>query len=48
MKRKPRKYRNKLTLYPMTFEQVVSRVLAYKPPKKNKRKKKVTKKPVLK
>jgi len=33
MKRKPRKYQSKLTFYPMTFEQVVDRVLKYKPPK---------------
>jgi hypothetical protein len=37
MKRKPRKYQSKLTLYPMTFEQVVDRVLAYRPPKKKKK-----------
>jgi hypothetical protein len=48
MKRKPRKYQNKLILYPTTFEQVADRVLAYRPPKRNRRKKKVTKKIVLK
>jgi hypothetical protein len=37
MKRKPRKYQNKLTLYPMTFDEVVSKVLAYKPSKKKKK-----------
>lgn len=40
MKRKPRKYQSKLTLYPMTFEQVVDTVLRYKPPKNKKTKRK--------
>jgi hypothetical protein len=42
MKRKPRKYQSKLTLYPMTFEQIVNTVLVYKP-KKTKAKKAKTK-----
>jgi hypothetical protein len=37
MKQKPRKYQKRLTLYPMTFEQVVSEVLSYKPLKKKKK-----------
>ena len=39
MKRKPRKYQSKLTLYPMTFEQVVDAVLKHRPQKKRTRKK---------
>lgn len=40
MKRKPRKYQSKLTLYPLTFEQVVDTVLAYKPKKQRHKKRK--------
>ncbi len=36
MKRQPKKYQSKLTLYPMTFEQVVDTVLKYRPLKKKK------------
>ena len=40
MKRKPKKYQNKLTLHLLTFEQVVDTVLRYKPLKRKKRSKK--------
>jgi len=38
VKRKPRKYQAKLTIYPMTFEQAIDTVLKYKMPEKKKKK----------
>jgi hypothetical protein len=35
-RKKPRKYQKKLSLYPMTFEQVVDKVLAFKPKREKK------------
>ncbi len=36
-KKKHKHYQKKLTLYPMTLEQVMDTVLKYRPPKKKKK-----------
>jgi len=33
-KSRPKQYQKKLTLYPMSFEEVIDKVLKYKPKKK--------------
>jgi hypothetical protein len=41
MKAKPKKYRSKLTLHPMSFEQVVDTILKYRPTKQKKKRRKI-------